>query len=221
VQANSRPVTSNQLFCHPRLAALVTRHLQSPSRRPVAAYSRDAFAAVLEAHDGGHAIVLDSFCGTGHSTAALASRHPGQLVVGVDQSAHRLARRPAGSPDNQLLLRADCEDLWQLLLEYRIPVSHHYLFYPNPWPKAAQVQRRVHGSAGFPRLLALGGALELRSNWHIYVEEFGLAMHLAGRRGVVSQLQVEHPLTHFERKYRDSGHPLWCFRAGSGAAGVP
>jgi hypothetical protein len=46
------------------------------------------------------------------------------------------------------------------------------------------------------------------------VEEFGLAMHLAGQPGCVSTVPGgERPLSLFEQKYRDSGHRLWRFTA--------
>ena len=75
------------------------------------------------------------------------------------------------------------------------------------------------GPGAFPELLRLGGQVELRSNWQIYVEEFGQAMQLAGQPGVVSRLEVSEPLTLFERKYQASGQALWRFR-GRVKAGV-
>ena len=171
-------------------------------------------------------LVLDSFCGSGHSTAWLAHRHPGHLVVGIDKSAHRLARHPHDPAGQYLLLQAECEDLWRLLSERAIGVDHHYLLYPNPWPKAKHLQRRVHGSAGFYWLRQLAAAtrpteaapghIELRSNWQIYVEEFGVAMHLAGFPGGVARVPPEAAdLTLFERKYRASGHALWAYTGRS------
>ena len=77
-------------------------------------------------------------------------------------------------------------------------------------------------------MLALGaaaspGRLELRSNWQLYVEEFGLAMHLAGCPGYITRVTAEPALSLFERKYRDSGHALWAFsgrvRGGSPGRG--
>ena len=38
-------------------------------------------------------LVLDSFCGTGHSTLALATRYPDAFVIGFDQSEERLKKR--------------------------------------------------------------------------------------------------------------------------------
>lgn len=208
-------MSSNQPGPHPRLAATVVRHLESSFLRPVAPHSERAYAvlAALLANEP-RPLVLDSFCGTGMSTALLAQQYPGHLVVGVDQSAHRLEKHQR-QPGDYLLLRANCEDIWQLLLRNDQRLDHHYLLYPNPWPKAKHLQRRVHGHASFPWLLQLGGSLELRSNWQLYVEEFGLAMHVAGRRGTVSRVSGEPALTLFEEKYRLSGQALWRYFCGA------
>ncbi len=210
----SRPVTSNQEGLHPRLEATVRKHLATPFRRPPAPYSRQAYAALaarLAAHGG--PLVLDSACGTGESTAALALRHPQALVVGVDQSAERIGRGlrklGAGLPPNALLLRADVTDLWALLVQDGVRPARHYLLYPNPWPKAEHLQRRWHGHPRLRELLALGGRIELRTNWRLYAEEFQAALAWAG---IASEMEAVRddapPLTPFERKYRASGHAL-------------
>jgi len=211
--ANSRLVSSNQHGLHPRLGSVVGRHLQSTYRRPPAPHSVSAFQVLLaRLAQAPRPLVLDSFCGTGQSTAILAGRHPGHLVVGIDKSGHRLGRHAGEPSGDYLLLRADCGDIWQLLLRERLEVDYHYLLYPNPWPKAQHLQRRIHGHGSFPWLLQLGGRIELRSNWQLYVEEFGVAMHLAGHPGVVARLPDAPGITLFEEKYRRSGHPLWRFQ---------
>ena len=213
MQANSRQVASNQRHVHPQLATTVRRHLDTTHRAPVLAHNRSAYDALTGALAAQpRPLVLDSFCGTGHSTAALARRHPGHLVVGIDKSAQRLAKHPGGDCDNYLLLQADCEDIWKLLVQDGLATDYHYMLYPNPWPKAGHLQRRVHGHASFPLLLRLGGRIELRSNWRVYVEEFGVAMQLAGHRGQVAKLKNDGPgLSLFEQKYRQSGHDLWAY----------
>ena len=215
----SRQIVSNQDGLHPRLGQIVQRHLHTDYRKPLASHNAAAFEQLLAAlQTAPRPLVLDSFCGTGHSTAILARHHPCHLVVGIDKSARRLARHPVDGGDNYLLLRADCEAIWQLLAERGMAVDYHYLLYPNPWPKAAHFQRRVHGHPAFPLLSRLAGSaprghIELRSNWQLYVEEFGVAMTLAGVAGRVAQLASAAPLSLFERKYRASGHPLWCYSA--------
>ena len=214
LQTSSRQVSSNQRHLHPRLPGLVQKHLDTTCERPIAHHNRVAYQRLADRLQQEPApLVLDSFCGTGHSSTVLARRFPDHLVVGVDKSAHRLARHPEDGVDNTLLLQADCEDIWQLLANDGHHVAHHYLLYPNPWPKAKHLQRRVHGHASLPLLLQLEGAVTLRSNWQLYVEEFGVALHLAGRHGTVSRVGDEAPMTLFERKYRESGHTLWQYRA--------
>ena len=60
-------------------------------------------------------LILDSFCGTGHSTATLARHYPGHLVVGIDKSRHRLGRHPTTSPPTPCCYRPS-EDFWRLLV---------------------------------------------------------------------------------------------------------
>ncbi len=106
----SRQITSNQPGMHPKLVATVQRHLGSAFQRPVAPHSAAAFAQLLTTlQNAPQPLVLDSFCGTGQSTAILAQRHPQHLVIGVDQSAHRLNKHraqtgPSEIPQNYLLL---------------------------------------------------------------------------------------------------------------------
>lgn len=215
MQADSRPVSSNQPHLHPKLATVVRRHLQTSHRSVISEHNIQAYKALASTlAEKPRALVLDSFCGTGHSTAALAARHPDHLVVGIDKSAQRLGRHPGSTCSNYLLLQADCEAIWKLLVADGLRVDYHYLLYPNPWPKAAHLKRRIHGHASFPLLLHLAGRLELRSNWQTYVEEFGCAMHYAGYRGRVTRLINREPaLTLFERKYQQSGHNIWSYTA--------
>lgn len=211
MQANSRPVTSTQTGVHERLADLVKRHLNQPERKPVSTFNQQAFDQLCARRED-RPLVFDAFCGTGHSSATLAQRYPEHLVVGIDQSAHRLTRHPDTLPDNCLLLRAECEAIWQLAAKARWQVDHHYLLYPNPWPKPGHIKRRIHGCGAFPWLLALGGTLELRSNWRLYVEEFAAALDLANISGTISQIYPDTGLTRFEEKYRLSEHALWRYR---------
>ena len=214
MQADSRPVSSNQQHVHPKLPLLVNRSLSSIYRKPISTYSRNSFEQLEQRlAEKPSPLVIDSFCGTGHSAAFFAKRHPDHLVVGVDKSPHRLAKHPGSPNENYILLRAECEDIWRLMLERDLTADFHYLLYPNPWPKSGHLQRRIHGHPTFKTLLELGGQIELRSNWKLYVEEFGIAMNLGGVVGKLAQIMPTEPITLFEKKYQSSGHPLWAFTA--------
>ncbi|MDG1750932.1 MAG: SAM-dependent methyltransferase [Thalassotalea sp.] len=215
---DSKAIVTNQPGIHEKLAEIVQKHLTHPSKKPFQAHTLEAFALANErvlSHQGD--VILDSCCGVGQSTRLLAKRNPQALVIGVDKSAHRIERNDeelrettdTQHVDNFLLIRADLNDFYRLVKQANWPVSKHYILYPNPWPKAKHVQRRWHGSAVFPEIISIGKHVILRSNWRLYLEEFQFAANIAGRKGDISQVQDEQPLTPFEAKYQTSGQVCW------------
>ena len=204
---------TDQVAPHPDLAEIVQHHQDHPWLKPCPAHTREAFEQLLERlHRDNRPLILDSFCGTGMSTALIARANPDALVLGIDQSAHRLAKHLSSDTRNYLLLRAEAEPFWLCLAEAGITLHSHWLLYPNPWPKASQFKRRVHGHGAFPVLSRLGGSLELRTNWDIYAQEFAQAAALIGMKGHTTSFNPDAPMTLFERKYADRGHTLWRFR---------
>ena len=213
MHASSRSIVTNQSGPHEDLSRRVARALANPLRKPVAEHTRTAFQAAsewLEAHSN-MPLVLDAGCGVGLSTRRLAARFPDSAVIGVDRSESRLTREHGTLPDNALLVRADLVDFWRLVLADGWKPARHYLLYPNPYPKAAHLKMRWQGHPVLPVILALGGRLELRSNWKLYVEEFALAVTQAtGREAEVLRHEPgDDFLTPFEQKYHESGQPLW------------
>ena len=214
MQADSRPISSAQSTVHADLEKLLRRHLAQPLRKPFAAYNERALASALAAHaawNGAAPLILDAGCGVGWSTLHLARMFPQHFVIGVDQSADRLARgKPAELPANAVLVRADLVDFWRLLARAGVRLDRHYNLYPNPWPKIGHLSRRWHGHPVFQAMLELGGILECRSNWKIYVDEFCFAVaRLTARSIVTESYSPEIVLTPFERKYLNSGHVLY------------
>lgn len=214
--ANSRAVQSNQDGVHADLEKVVQRHLASPWLAPFADYDREAFALAKqwrEEQGGDRPLMLDSGCGTGRSSVHLAQANPQALVIGVDQSADRLSkarRRFAPLPDNLLLLRSDCAGLWRLMVDAGWQLARHQILYPNPWPKSAHLKRRWHGHPVWPAVLALGGELELRSNWPIYLQEVQAALALSGHEACIAEMpEGQQPVTDFEEKYLVSGQVNW------------
>lgn len=116
------------------------------THRPIPSHTRLSFAKFVQwlaARPAGRGLILDSGCGTGRSALLLARIMPACDVVGVDKSEVRLRRtevyrRYCGVPpgvENAFLIRADLVDFWRLCLQNRINPTHHYLLYPNPFPK--------------------------------------------------------------------------------------
>ena len=210
---NSRPVASSQTAIHQDLIPTVRKHSASVWRQPVADHNRLALAQISQwLAQGEGAFWLDSGCGTGFSTFQLARDNPQVRVIGLDQSDERLQRgaNRFSLPDNALLVRAECADIWRLMLEQGLHPAKHFLLYPNPWPKPGHLKRRWHGHPVFPQLLALCSNIELRTNWQIYAEEFAAAARLRKLQTIVEPLDFAGaPLTDFEAKYHQSGHALY------------
>jgi tRNA G46 methylase TrmB len=216
--SNNRPtpVSSAQTAVHQRLPAVVQRHLDmawrlQPHTPSVAAF--DALKHMLEGQER-QPLIFDSGCGTGMSTRKIAAAYPDSQVIGIDQSAHRLAR--AGAIEfpcrerNIIWLRAELATFWFLARQAGWTLSRHYLLYPNPWPKASHLRRRWHAHPVFPTLLELGGVLEMRCNWRVYAQEFAAALaQVCGLDVSVKDVPCHGITSAFETKYRASGMPLY------------
>lgn len=206
----SRRVESNQQGVHQRLAELIARHRDTPFRKPIAEFNRNAFeqaSAWLEQVRCD--MILDCGCGVGDSTRALAKRFPDLPVLGLDRSEQRLTTQRAPLPANARLIRTDLVDFWRLAAEANWQPQRQCIYYPNPYPKAAQVGHRFHAHPVFPFIIQLGGIIEVRSNWEVYLHEFAQALAAYGRNSSVSPVTPQPPISAFERKYRASGQPLW------------
>lgn len=210
---DSLPVSSNQDGIHPELEKTVRRFQSSAWRRPIAAHTLEAFSSLDVWVQQRHApVILDIGCGTAHSSEWLAQQYPHHVVIGMDQSAHRLQKafnRIQFMPENLRLVRADVQDFWRLVAERKWDVSHQYLWYPNPWPLAHHLKRRWYAHPVFPWLVAVGGTLELRTNWGLYQQEFALALMCYGIDVQCQQIHPEMALTAHEKKYLQSGHALY------------
>jgi tRNA (guanine-N7-)-methyltransferase len=213
--ANSRPIQSAQSGIHERLPQLLARHATHPFLRPIASYNRLAFEHSMAAwrEAGSPPLIIDAGCGVGLSTLHLARQFADHFVIGIDQSADRLARNvqwDGKRPANCIRVRANLVDYWRLLLEHEVRPARHYVLYPNPWPKIGQLARRWHGHPVFPTLVRLGGDFECRSNWRIYIDECAAALsQLTGLAVATEAYASANPITPFERKYLTSGHALW------------
>jgi tRNA (guanine-N7-)-methyltransferase len=209
---DSKEIITNQTAIHEKLHEVVTKHLNHRSQKPYQAHTEQAFAeinAIVQAFDG--EIILDACCGVGQSTRILAKENPNALVIGVDKSDNRITRNVEDrwQADNYHLIRADLNDFYRLALEAKWVVSKHYILYPNPWPKSKHLQRRWHGSAVFPQMIAIGQQIILRSNWRLYLEEFQQAADITGLMGDITKVVNTEPLTPFEAKYQASDQQCW------------
>lgn len=207
ISGHSAPVTSNQTGLHPDLERVVLRHRRTRFKRACAAHSSRAFKPIndeIQASD--RRVIIDSGCGCGDSTRALAAQYAQAWVIGIDKSAVRLAHAQAlarATPlSNLRLVRAELGDFWRLAADHHWPVEAHYLLYPNPWPKKKHLMRRWYAHPAFMDLIRLGGHFEVRSNWRTYAEECVTALKLLGFAGAeLMPWRPEQVVSPFERKY--------------------
>lgn len=204
----ARSITTTQTEQHDKLLALVERYKSSQTQKPVNGHTQSAFDDTMAWLDDWQGpVILDSCCGVGQSTAILANRFPKAKVIGLDKSAARLAKHHAyqNTAQNYRLVRADVVDFWRLAVASSCHFDAHYLLYPNPYPKPAQIQKRWYAHAVMPALMGLANTLYVRSNWQLYLQEFALASSCYGLEGELEALDSGEVMTPFEKKYMDSG----------------
>lgn len=220
MESSPREITTNQLGIHEDLTDIVNKYRHSEFKKPIAEHTQETFEGVVEwlgNWQGG--VIIDACCGVGESSIVLAQQHPNAKVIGIDKSAVRLNKYTHykrqtnhNSSDNVRVFQADLNDFWRLMAEYlktaKWNISKQCLFYPNPYPKKAQVQKRWHGSPAFIALLGCSTNIEVRSNWLTYLEEFQQALNIHGVKSQIYPINGA-PITPFERKYTESGQPCW------------
>lgn len=120
-------------------------------------------------------------------------------------------------PRNLVFVRADLVDYWRLLEEAGLRLARHYILYPNPWPKIGHLTRRWHAHPVF---------LHSTPGWRAGMsQQLGCspgrdehcAVHCARPGGCMGSFVAEAPISPFERKYRDSGQPLYRLELDPGA----
>jgi len=159
-------VTSNQTGIHQNLEKIVRKHAATDFKRPIAAHTQIAFKKIQSAiSKQDKPIILDSGCGTAMSTRYIAKQHPDSWVIGIDRSIVRLNKQTEDAlPNNAITIQANLVDFWRLATQAKWKLQHHYILYPNPYPKASQLKQRWQGHPVLQDLSKLGGILELRTN---------------------------------------------------------
>jgi tRNA G46 methylase TrmB len=211
VTSNINKVISNQTGIHDKLEDIVNKHRQTTFKKPIAEHTQRAFDEVADiVQRSAQPLIVDSGCGTALSTRHIALTYPEHRVLGIDRSFTRLNKEyNADLPENALLVQADLVDFWRLVNNAGWVIDRHYLLFPNPYPKSVHLKRRWHAHPVFPDLLALGGVLELRTNWGLYAEEFAKALSMYGYAATVDTYSLQVPWTLFEKKYAQDGQALY------------
>lgn len=166
-------------------------------------------------------VELEVGSGKGLFLATASAAAPDRRFLGVEVSlgyarlcAGRLAARGA---DNARIIHGDANDLVQARLPDACLAAVH-VYFPDPWWKARHRKRRVLSPpflAHAGRALVPGGVLHV---WTDVEEYFHEALLAAKETGLFAEPRDEPPLpaehdldyrTHFERRTRLAGAPVW------------
>ena len=223
-------------------------------KQAIAAHTKSAFGLIYDKVDPSRKVILDSGCGTGRSSLLLGKEYPDHTIIGIDRSFVRLNRNSIKNENdeklnseasnqssqrpfqavssNVLLVRAELTYFWRCTLDTNWEISHHYLLYPNPYPKKNRIKKRFYAHPSFPLILSLGGEITVRSNWEGYLKEFAqsvahahdfyegegkndkpenmsLSYYKNALEGPKERIDKAVAWTNFEKKYDDVGEKTY------------
>lgn len=164
-------------------------------------------------------LVIEIGSGMGEATAGMAANLPDVDILaievykpGVAQTFHHLGK---AGVDNVRLMRGDAIEVLEALIP-AASVSEIWLFFPDPWPKARHLKRRLVNPA-FAKLVASrlkkNGVLRMSTDWEPYAEQM-LAVctnepKLKNRHPGWAPRPEFRPRTRFERRGLTAGRQIF------------
>lgn len=163
-------------------------------------------------------LVVEIGFGMGEATAQRALAEPELDVLAFDIHtpgvAHLMRQLAQQGSTNVRVVEEDALDVLPGLVPHGTLAALRILF-PDPWPKIRQRHRRLVGAttiAGFTDLLAVGGRLELATDWPDYAEQMLAAIEgeprLVNPHPGHAPRRPERPVTKFERRASIEGRPV-------------
>lgn len=159
--------------------------------------------------------------GNGENLLQLALSHPEWNLLGVEVHRPGIGRLLLALETAEIshvrLLQADA---MEILRHHLRPASLQglILLFPDPWPKQRHHKRRLvqpEFAALAAGALAVGGLLQMATDWQDYAEQMLRVMDAAPEflnlAGVdqFAPRQPDRPLTRFERRGQNLGHDVW------------
>jgi tRNA (guanine-N7-)-methyltransferase len=163
---------------------------------------------------------LEIGCGNGDTLSELAGLHPDRDFIGIE--VHRpgvgrlLNTLASANLDNVRVICADAVDV----LDRCVPdasLDAVLLYFPDPWPKKRHHKRRIvqaEFAACVSGKLKPGGHFRLATDWPEYAEHMLTVLTAcpglinAATDGHYVPRPAERPLTKFERRGLNRGHPV-------------
>jgi tRNA (guanine-N7-)-methyltransferase len=159
-------------------------------------------------------LVLEIGSGMGEATFAMATADPSRDVLAVEVHTPGLGNLlrliDVAGLSNLRVLEADARDVLRDLLAPD-SLDEVRVFFPDPWPKARHVKRRLV-SAAFVDLVATrlrpGGRLHVATDWDAYAAQALSVLETSPAYDVVSRSRGSRPLTRFEARGLEAGRTV-------------
>jgi tRNA (guanine-N7-)-methyltransferase len=168
-------------------------------------------------------------CNAGHVAVELASRHPEAILIGMDwkfkpifRAAEKTRKRKL---DNLLFFRAHAERIRYIFGPGEVDQIN--LFFPDPWPKKAQMKNRFFNSkhlSEIHEILRPGGVFHIKTDHRGYFEAMLEVVNQANQSNraweileLTRDLHQDHPapetldfpdVTLFEKLFIKDGIPI-------------
>lgn len=173
---------------------------------------------LLESCDWNRKVIVEVGCGTGKWICEAAQSHPENFYIGIERTLNRSSQFVFQSQnlklENLIAIRADAIEIISHKF-YKESVDEFYFFYPNPYPKKSQGNKRYFVAPSFQvflNALKPAGKIYLASNIYEYVQEAEFFLKEYWRCQIQYKGLIEkniQPRTLFEKKYVERGEKLF------------
>jgi tRNA (guanine-N7-)-methyltransferase len=163
--------------------------------------------------------ILEIGCGMGETTVAIAAAHPECDYIGIEVHTPGVGSLLKQIDELRLTNVRVIQHDAVAVLEKMIPPSSLdglHIFFPDPWPKNRQQQRRLIQAPFSSRAtsrLKPGAYLHAATDWQEYAEQilavFSAEQSLVNTAAAYAEKPAYRPQTKFETRGLKLGHGVW------------
>lgn len=165
-------------------------------------------------------LVLEIGPGVGLHPIQYAQLNPAEFVIGIERTTEKFNKflgRVQHHPQitNLLAVHADAIEWISSNIQHH-EVSKYFLLYPNPYPKAAQKNKRLMHMPFMHFLIdtmQIGASITLATNMHFFYSEAKQVWSQIDCFALIKDTKIKfgdlEPRTHFERKYLAAGQECY------------
>lgn len=165
-------------------------------------------------------LVIEIGPGVGMHPIQYAHQYPAKYIIAIEKTREKFGKfavTHAQHPELTNLLPVHANAMqWITQNIGAEEVSEYFLLYPNPYPKAAQKNKRLHNMPFMEHLLATmhtGATLTIATNMEFFhleaLAQLSISPQLQLSANCNFTAQTHTGRTHFETKYLQRGHTCY------------